>query len=318
MPSQRIILGIGLAILLVIGAASIRLDIQSRSGTASVDRALGTLRNISDVRPLLRRAESAARAFALSGDQHFVGEFREASAAIAPALAALAEAVKDSPFERQLIDEARALMERQLALNDEMIRLRTAGDGAAATAVLAREDRTASATIARNLAQAVAENRRLIEARRAEYESNGRLLLAIDLVGVTLILLLATILTVSTRRSRRELQETLLATRATNEALEAAVAERTEHLTAAHDELRLSAAVLRSTFHSMAEAVIVIDSKGEVLLSNPAAEKMLLFRPGMTLELMRSLGNIFHADGVTPLPAHDMPASRALRGETFD
>ena len=108
-------------------------------------------------------------------------------------------------------------------------------------------------------------------------------------------------LTLSARRSRRELQDSLSATKATNEALEAAVAERTEHLVAAHEELRHSAAVLHSTFHSMAEAVLVIDTKGEMLLSNPAAEKMLRYRPGMTVELLRSLSTVFHADGVTPL-----------------
>ena len=43
-------------------------------------------------------------------------------------------------------------------------------------------------------------------------------------------------------------------------------------------ELRHSAAVLQSTFHSMAEAVLVIDTKGEILLANPAAEKMLRYR----------------------------------------
>ena len=65
----------------------------------------------------------------------------------------------------------------------------------------------------------------------------------------------------------------------------------------------------------MAEAVLVIDTKGDVLLSNPAAEKMLRYRPGMTVELLRSLSTAFHADGVTPLPASEMPAARALRGE---
>jgi len=164
----------------------------------------------------------------------------------------------------------------------------------------------------------VAEERRLLNARRAESETNGLFLLAIDLAGVALILILATVLTVSTRRSRRELQDSLSATRATNEALEAAVAERTEHLVAAHDELRLSAAVLRSTFHSMAEAVLVIDAKGDILLSNPAAEKMLRYRAGMTVEQVRSLSTAFHADGVTPLPSRDLPAVRALRGEAFD
>ena len=157
-----------------------------------------------------------------------------------------------------------------------------------------------------------------MRARRAESEINGRFLLAIDLAGVALILILAIVLTLAARRSRRELQDSLSASKATNEALEAAVAERTEHLVAAHAELRLSAAVMRSTFHSMAEAVLVIDTQGEVLLSNPAAEKMLRFRPGMTVELLRSLSTVFHADGVTPLLVHDMPASRALRGEEFD
>jgi len=318
MPSQRIILAIGLAILLVVSAASIGLDLTSRSDSASVDRALGILAKISDMRPLLRRAESAARAFALSGDQEFAREFREASDPILPALTALVEAVKANPTEKQLIEDTRALVERQIAVNGELIRLRNAGDNAAAVALVGQEDRAAMAAIAGNLQKAVAEERRLLIARRAESETSGMLLLAIDLAGVVLILILATVLTMSTRRSRRELQDSLSATRATNEALEAAVAERTEHLVAAHDELRLSAAVLRSTFHSMAEAVLVIDAKGDILLSNPAAEKMLRYRAGMTVQQVRSLSTAFHADGVTPLPTRDLPAARALRGEAFD
>ena len=147
MPSQRIILGIGLAILLVIGAASIGLDLMSRSDTASVDRALGILSKLSDMRPLLRRAESAARAFALSGDRQFASEYREASDAILPALAALIEAVKDNPTEKQLIEETKALVERQIAINGELIRLRTAGDSAAVAALVGQEDRAATAAI---------------------------------------------------------------------------------------------------------------------------------------------------------------------------
>jgi PAS domain S-box-containing protein len=318
MPSQRIILGIGLAILLVIGAASIGLDLTSRSDNASVERALGILAKISDMRPLLRRAESAARAFALSGEEEFAKEYREASDALLPALAALIEAVKDDPIQKQLIEETSALVERQVSVNGELIRRRIMGDTAAVAALVGQQDRAATAAIAANLERTVAEERRLLMARRTESETSGSVLLAIDLAGVALILVLATVLTVSARRSRRALQDSLSATQASNEALEAAVAERTEHLVAAHDELRLSAAVLRSTFHSMAEAVLVIDNKGEVLLSNPAAAKMLGYRPGGTVELLRSLSTAFHADGVTPLLVHDMPASRALRGEAFD
>jgi PAS domain S-box-containing protein len=317
-PSQRIILGIGLAILLIISAASIGLDLMSRSDSASSDRASGILAKISDMRPMLRRAESAARAFALTGDQQFAREYRDASDTILPALAALIEAVKDNPTETRLIEEANALVERQIALNGELIRFKIAGDDAAVAALVGQQDRATTAAIAANLEKAVAEERRLLAARREVSETHATVLLAIDLAGVALILILATALTVSTRRSRRELQDSLSATQATNEALEAAVAERTEHLVAAHDELRLSAAVLRSTFHSMAEAVLVIDTRGEILLSNPAAQRMLNYRAGMTVERLRSLNMHFHADGITPLPAQDMPTTRALRGEAFD
>jgi signal transduction histidine kinase len=318
MPSQRIILGIGLAILLVIGAASIGLDLKSQPDTVWVDRALSVLAKISDMRPLLRRAESAARGYAITGDPEFAGEYRETSARILPALDALIDAVTDNPGEKQLIEDTKALVARQVAVNGELIRLRDAGDTAGISALVKQEDRAETAAIASNLEKAVAEERRLLAARRAESEVIGRILLAIDLAGVALILILATALTVSSRRSRRELQDSLNATQATNEALEAAVAERTEHLVAAHAEIRHSAAVMQSTFHSMAEAVLVIDTRGTVVLSNPAAEKMLRYRPGMTVELLRSLSTVFHADGVTPLLVADMPASRALRGEEFD
>ena len=54
MPSQRLILGTGLAILLVISAASIGLDVKSRSDAASVDHTLGVLKKFADMRLLLR------------------------------------------------------------------------------------------------------------------------------------------------------------------------------------------------------------------------------------------------------------------------
>ncbi|MFL6836231.1 MAG: CHASE3 domain-containing protein, partial [Bradyrhizobium sp.] len=82
MPSQRVTLAIGLAILLIISAASIGVDVKSRTDSNSLDRTLAVLKKLSDMRPLLRGAESAARGFALTGDQSFVDEYRNSSAAI--------------------------------------------------------------------------------------------------------------------------------------------------------------------------------------------------------------------------------------------
>ncbi|MBR1198990.1 CHASE3 domain-containing protein [Bradyrhizobium sp. AUGA SZCCT0240] len=319
MLPQRIILGIGLAILLLIGAASIGLDLKSRADTASVDHALEVLKRISDIRPLLRRAESAARGFALTGNPDFVKEYNESSDAILPAFDDLIKTVEGNPGQTRLIEEAKAQVARQIVTGGELIRLKNAGDQAKIAALLSNdEDRKATETIGENLAKTVAEERRRLTLRRTQSETNGGFLLAVDLACVLLILILATVLTRSSGRSRRELQESLTATKATNEALEAAVAERTGHLVTAHEELRHSTEVMQSTFHSMAEAVLVIDAKGRVLLSNPAAEKMLRYRPGMTVELLRQLSTVFRADGVTPLPTREMPAARALRGEEFD
>ncbi len=85
-------------------------------------------------------------------------------------------------------------------------------------------------------------------------------MLAIDLAGAVLILMLAFILMREARRSNQKLETSLNASKAENVTLEAAVAERTEHLLAAHEEVRRSASVLQSTFNSMAEAVLVIDT----------------------------------------------------------
>jgi len=319
MPAQRIIVGIGLAILLVISAASIGLDVKSGSDAGSVDRTLAVLKKISDLRPLLRGAESAARGFALTGNPVFVNEYRDLSATLLSAFDDLIAAVKDNPDETRLLKETKASVARGMEISGELIRLRTAGDNTAMAALLAgAESRAVTEKIGAGLEKVVAEERRLLEVSGAESKTNGRILLAIDLAGVALILLLATVLLLETHRSRRKLQDSLDTTRATNVWLEAAVAERTEHLVTAHEELRRSTSVLESMFHSMAEAVLVIDTKGEVLLFNPAAEKMLRYRPGMTVELLRSLSSVFYADGVTPMPVSAMPSARALRGEQYD
>jgi signal transduction histidine kinase len=130
--------------------------------------------------------------------------------------------------------------------------------------------------------------------------------------------MLAVILIREARRARHKLENSLSATKAEKESLEAAVAERTEHLLATHEELRRSASVLQSTFNSMAEGVLVIDTKGAVVLSNAAADQMLRYREGMTVNHLRKLSVVYQSDGSTPLPPGEMPAARALRGEQFD
>lgn len=319
MPSQRVLLGIGLAVLLIISAASIGLDVKSRSDAERVNHTLGVQKKISDLRLLVRRAESVARGFVLASDPNFIREYREAVDRIAPAFAELKELTKDNPAQIDVLDATEPLVRRRLAVTDELVRLQSANDKAGIDALLGRrEGRSLMETVNANFDRLSAEEERLLAIRAARSQRSGQILLAIDLCGAALIVLLAGLLIRGAGRERRQLTTSLSASQAANEALEAAVAERTAHLVAAHEELRSSIAVLQSTFTSMAEAVLVIDTTGEVLLSNPAAERMLRYRSGMNVSNLQSLSTVFRSDGSTPITPNEMPSARALRGEEFN
>src|ERR1700754_4015250 len=93
--SQRFILGISLAILLVISGASVLLDTKSRHDATATERNISGLKQIADLKVLVRTAESAARGFALTGDRGLADEYSQAREAIGPAFAALLPTIDD-------------------------------------------------------------------------------------------------------------------------------------------------------------------------------------------------------------------------------
>ncbi|WP_439375218.1 CHASE3 domain-containing protein [Bradyrhizobium sp. DASA03120] len=318
-PTQRVILGAGLAILLIITATSIALDVKSRSEAAWVNHTVQVQKKISDLRVLLRRAESAARGYELYRSPGFKDEFEAVHGQIAPALADLKHGLRDNPDQVALLEGTEPLALRRIGIAAEAMRLRAANDQAGIAALNDKaEGRGLMDTVMGNLDRLSAEEERLLAARSQDSRRTGIVLLGIDVAGALVILLLVVMVMRESQRTQFALKSTLLETTAAKEQLEAAIAERTEHLVTAHDELRLSVNVLQSTFRSMAEAVLVIDTEGNVLLSNPAAERMLLHRTGMNLGNLRALSDVFHGDGVTPMEAKEMPSSRVLGGEEFE
>ncbi|MCG2632097.1 CHASE3 domain-containing protein [Bradyrhizobium sp. WYCCWR 13023] len=318
-PSQRVILGAGLAVLLLITAASIGLDVKSRSDTAWVSHTVQVLKKISDLRALIRHAESAARGYEIYRSSSFNDEFQAAHAQIAPALADLKRGLRDNPDQIALLDATEPLVLRRVEVAAEAMRMRAANDEAAIAALNGKgEGRSLMDTVIGNLDRLSSGEERLLSARSQDSRRTSIVLLGIDVAGALVILLLVVMVMRESQRATVQLQSSLEQTQAAKVALEAAVAERTEHLVTAHDELRLSVNVLQSTFRSMAEAVLVIDKEGTVLLSNPAAERMLLHRAGMSLGNLRVLSDVFHGDGVTPLKSDELPSARVLRGDEFE
>jgi PAS domain S-box-containing protein len=289
----------GLAILLAISAASIGFEIRSRSDAARVTRTLEVINEISDVRLLMRRAESAARGFGLTAAVEFADDFRDLRERIAPALSGLKDSVGDNPDHVKLLEHAAPLIERRLEISAELIHRRKVDDTIGVNKLFfAAQGRALQSAIDADLDRMASEEERLLAIRTADSQGTRSVLLAIDLSGACLILLLAATL----MRQGRSLQ--------------AAVAERGAHLVAAQEEIRRSAAVLQSTFQSMAEAVLVIDPDGGVMLSNPAAARMLRYKAGMNVQGLRDLSTAYHTDG-SPIPTDDLPSSRLLRGEAF-
>ncbi|HMJ43791.1 MAG TPA: CHASE3 domain-containing protein [Pseudolabrys sp.] len=319
MSSQRLILGIGFAVLAVMSAASIALDVKSRSDAIWVNHTLEVSKSLTDMRLLFRRAESAARDHLLSGDPHFIGEYRETFDQIAPAFAELAATLKQNTGQSQLLASSELLVTSRFAITKEFIDLHTAGDSAGIAALTARaEGRALMESVDAKFDQLAREEQRLLAIRSAESKRTGSLLLAIDLSCTGLILILAAILIREGRRSSRKQATMQRATEAANETLEAAIAERTANLLDAHEKLRRSTSVLSSTFAGMAEAVLVVDTTGEIVLSNSAAERLLHYRPGMPIAQLREQNVTYKSDGSTLLAPEERLTTRVLLGEQFD
>ena len=74
MSSRRLLLGIGVAALLAISAASIARDGRSRSEASWINHTMEVSNKLKDVQLLFQRAESAVRGYLLTGDEFSAAE----------------------------------------------------------------------------------------------------------------------------------------------------------------------------------------------------------------------------------------------------
>src|SRR5579871_3413933 len=136
MLPQRVILGIGLAVLLIISAASISLDIKARADAAWVAHTLEVINKIADARLLIRRSESDARGFAQRASEDFLRDFEEARDALGPAFAGLKQDVRDNSDQVRSLEDIEDLAGRRLAVSEKVIAAKKADDTAAIDAIL--------------------------------------------------------------------------------------------------------------------------------------------------------------------------------------
>ncbi len=317
--AQGFTFGVGLAALLVISAAATGMDLKARWDAAWVSHTLDVLKRDSDVRLILRRAESAARGYALSGEDEYARNFRTDSTALPEAVTRLKTAVADNATQHRLIENVEPLLARRLELLAEVVRLREAGDSAGIAAIISRsEGRVVMTEILSALDEFTVAEQRLLEQRAASSRLSARMLLGTELLCLLMILVLAALLIRGTYLSTRALARSLTAMRAAKRTLEIEAVAHNAQIGAAREQVRQSISVLENTFNTIAEAVLVIDTKGDVLLTNPAAQRLLGYRPGMAVGDIWKLNSFCEPGTTTPLKFEDRPSTRALLGQSFD
>jgi signal transduction histidine kinase/DNA-binding response OmpR family regulator/HPt (histidine-containing phosphotransfer) domain-containing protein len=84
-------------------------------------------------------------------------------------------------------------------------------------------------------------------------------------------------------------------------------------------ELQNQTRILRSVLDGIGDSVLVVDERAELVLMNPAAEKIAGagLTTGSTGNWSRRFG-LYLPDRTTPCPAAELPLARALRGEPAD
>ncbi|MGP0091181.1 MAG: CHASE3 domain-containing protein [Xanthobacteraceae bacterium] len=318
-PAQSIFLVLGFATLTVISAASIALVRLSQSAAEMAAHSFAVKNRISDLQNVLLSAETAQRGYLLGNEAEYLETYRKSVDAIEPALNALRLATIDNDVHQQSLRLIEPVIVRRLEEFREVDRLLEAGDAKAALARLQRGPRPTLVANTRMLtAQMSAEEERQLAERGTKTNRTELALLCVDLIAAALMLVLSTVAILLMRRSHHERQAALAALEDSNARLEATVQERTLHLQLANEEMHRSAAILKNTITSMADAVLVVDETGTVVISNPASHRLFGARADVGSQDWQKIYLCFLPDEATPFPPAETPIARAVRGENVD
>jgi signal transduction histidine kinase len=184
-------LGLTCGFLIFVTASSIYLVISTRSANEMVRRTLQIESKLLVMLSAVRDAESGQRGYLLTGDPQYLETYRAAERAIGPAIAGLKEIITE-PSQQKALAEIQPLIERKFAELDETIRLYNASDGAAALALVRSNVGFGLMTdIRARTVNMTEEERRLFSVRASKSAWTNGWLLAVNIIGLVLIVMTA-------------------------------------------------------------------------------------------------------------------------------
>jgi PAS domain S-box-containing protein len=258
------VIGLGMLVLIAgIGVWTLR---QVAGSDAWVDHTREVIstnqRLLSDVKD----AESAERGYIITGDEGYLEPYRVASADIPRSMEKLLQLTADNSRQQERLKTFRALIVERIAVFDDALRQRKeSGFSAAEGVVLAGQGRTVMKQIREASQEIEAEEYRLLQDRTSIRQVRLRNGFIATLVAALVALIALIFAPIDVRRT-------------------------VKLRNIAEQKKAESEATARALFEAAAQAILVVDPSGRIVMANPATEKMLGYNEneliGKSIELL--------------------------------
>ncbi len=285
---QILLLTAGFVVLVAISASSVLLVNKAREDNSWVVHSVEAENQISTVLLEIRRAESATRAYLLSGAPQFLGEYQAAATGILPAMDQLEKLTRDNPAQIENAAKLRKAIEQRLSEFARGVdRVKNGDVSTAVTALRTGSSTGAVETIAKMGREMRLEEDRLFRARTETADRTQKLASSVTIAGSGMVLALAfgSILLVRQSSRARDRAETRL--RDANLNLEATVDERTADLREANNEIQRFAYIVSHDLRSPLVNIMGFTSELEELGG----------------DIFRRIGGLTHVAADAPPPA---------------
>jgi len=244
---------------------------------------------IGSVLSTVRQAESSARGYVITGEEFYLGPYRQAIAEIDPKLKRLDQSMTDNPSQRRRLALLRDSVQRRLNLLAEITERRRRG-AFLSPAPPPHQGEQEMADIRQIVADMDKEEAALLKIREAESQashSDARLTFAIStLTSVALVVLMGWVLMRGLAERRRN---------------EAAIREQREWL--------------QITLSSIGDAVIATNAQGHIRFLNPVAEALTGWTQAETEG--KALSEVFRIVNEKTRQTAEDPLTKVLRdGQT--
>ncbi|UGV26912.1 GHKL domain-containing protein [Rhodopseudomonas boonkerdii] len=248
---QIVLLSAGLLVLVAISAASVILVNQARKDSGWVVHTVEVENQLATLLLEIRRAESAARAYLLNGQEQFLREHEAAVAVILPGVDKLAAATSDNPVQVENMKRLRPAVMERLAEFARAVNYVKQNDTPSAVAMLPQTGAGPAVQAIAEAGRAIRlEEEKLFGERTQTADRTQQLASLVTVIGSGLVVLLAAVSIFLVRRSSDARDDAEAKLRDNNLNLESAVQERTADLREANEEIQRFAYIVSHDLRS--------------------------------------------------------------------